>query len=47
MDVALLQSWARNNPCQINPLAAAVVEGLEIWPVALDLLRILCEHVFD
>ncbi|KAK0509858.1 hypothetical protein JMJ35_007252 [Cladonia borealis] len=37
----LLLRWARGNACQIDSLAAAVLEGLELWPNALDILRIL------
>ena len=37
----LLLRWARGNACQIDSLAAAALEGLELWPYALDILRIL------
>lgn len=37
----LLLRWARGNGCQIDSLAAAVLEGIELWPFALEILRIL------
>ncbi|KAL9127167.1 MAG: hypothetical protein Q9217_003900 [Psora testacea] len=41
-DNRLLQRWARGNECQIEPLAEAVLEGLDLWPYTLDILSTLC-----
>ncbi|KAL2042947.1 hypothetical protein N7G274_004005 [Stereocaulon virgatum] len=41
VDACLLQRWARANACRIDCLAATILEGLELWPYALEILGIL------
>ena len=41
-DSYLLNSWARDNPCQVDSLAVAILEGLELWPFTINILSILC-----
>ncbi|KAK4693469.1 hypothetical protein P7C71_g3944, partial [Lecanoromycetidae sp. Uapishka_2] len=36
-----LQRWGRANGCKIDSLAGVTLDGLELWPYALDILRIL------
>jgi len=40
-DSSQIQRWARGNGCQIEALAEAVLEGLELWPFVLDILKLL------
>lgn len=40
-DSHALQVWARGNPCQIDGLAAAVLDGNELAPFSLDIVQIL------
>ena len=41
MDIGLLQLWARGNPCQVDYLATIVLEALELWPFAVDVLKVM------
>ena len=39
-DNVIVLAWAHGNPCHVEPLAEAVLEGLELWPYVIDLLRL-------
>ena len=39
-DIGLLQLWAQGNPCQVDYLATIVLEALELWPFAVDVLKV-------
>lgn len=36
-----IHQWADGSDCQFNALANAVLEGLHLWPFALDIVRLL------
>ena len=42
VDCSELKLWAEGNGCQIEALAIAVLEGLQLWPFSLDILRAFC-----
>ncbi|KAI9879199.1 MAG: hypothetical protein M1830_009274 [Pleopsidium flavum] len=45
VDKATLQRWADGHPCQIDSLARAVIDGLQLWPYVFSLLADFCHIV--
>ena len=45
LDDDVVQQWSEEYPCQLPPLAGAVLEALPIWPYALSVLERLCKTI--
>lgn len=41
-EACIIQKWSDSHADQVEPLALTLLEALEIWPYAPDLLRIFC-----
>ncbi|KAI9715876.1 MAG: hypothetical protein M1812_005696 [Candelaria pacifica] len=39
IDDSTILYWAEGHPCQVDPLASAVLEALQLWPFALSILQ--------